>query len=179
MAIKNPARFGLKTFLVGAAIALTLGVFLVASGICPPLVVMPAMLIFILANSPIFAWAGAYAGIAAIGAVSAFAGVATAAVLETVDRVASAVWRLGKWLTGTSKEETTASTGTRHEGGSGSSYRRMNEAGVGKVDDSAANSPFVKPQKKHESTHRANPTNPFDDTPDSGEPSSYNRSYSR
>jgi hypothetical protein len=122
MAIKNPARFGLKTFLIGAAIALTLGVCLVASGICPPLVVMPAMLIFIMANSPIFAWAGAYAGIAAISALSVFTGVATAAVLETVDRVASAVWRLGKWLTGTSKEETTASTGT---GYAPSSYGRM------------------------------------------------------
>lgn len=170
MAIKNPARFGLKTFLVGAAIALTLGVFLVASGICPPLVVMPAMLIFILANSPIFAWAGAYAGIAAIGAVSAFAGVVTAAVLETVDRVASAVWRLGKWLTGTSKEEATASTGTGH--GSGS-YGRMQGIGGSRgseqtstthVERSAKNSPLFSQSQRQPTA--ATSTNPFDNDSD-------------
>ena len=166
MAIKNPARFGLKTFLIGAAIALTLGVCLVASGICPPLVVMPAMLIFIMANSPIFAWAGAYAGIAAISALSVFTGVATAAVLETVDRVASAVWRLGKWLTGTSKEETTASTGTGHGPGSGS-YGRMKGIGGSRGSEQtstthfeprAENSPFFG-QSQRQPTANTNPFN--------------------
>ena len=98
MSIQNPGRFGLKTFLVGLAIGVTVGIGLVASAICPPVVVIPAVLIFVFANSPLFAWAGAHAAVAVIAAAGVLAGLATTFAVQTMDVIASAIWRVGSWL---------------------------------------------------------------------------------
>lgn len=133
MVIENPIRFGLKTFLVGAAVGLTIGIGLMASGICPPLLVIPAVLIFVLANSPLFAWAGTYATIAVISSVSALMLVATAAVLETMDRVCTALWGLSKNLfkfiercwTKNSEDETLNETSINGSSPNGSSPKNI------------------------------------------------------
>lgn len=129
MSIQNPGRFGLKTFLVGLAIGVTVGIGLVASAICPPVVVIPAVLIFVFANSPLFAWAGAHAAVAVIAAAGVLAGLATTLAVQTIDVIASAIWRVGCWFAGTcSKKETPADQAS--EMYLSSSYKQMADSGL-------------------------------------------------
>lgn len=90
-------QFG-KVFLTGLVIGLVIGIGVVAAASCPPLLVMPAILIFVLASSPAFAWAGSSAGMLVIATSGVFSGLATAAVLETFDRVSSLAWRACRFL---------------------------------------------------------------------------------
>ena len=127
MSIQNPGRFGLKTFLIGLAIGVTAGIGLVASAICPPILVIPAVLIFVFANSPLFAWAGAHAAVAVIAAAGALAGLVTTFAVQTLDVLASVTWRVGSWLASAcipkKKSQEVESQLASHQ--------RMNEYGLG------------------------------------------------
>lgn len=115
----NPFRFGLKTLLVGLAVGLTMGLLFAASAVFPPLaVILPGIFVFMIV--PKFAFAGAYAGPVALAAVGAFTFVAGAAVLETLDRVFSAVWGFGNHLVGNYLNSPSKKTDTAVEAGNSS-----------------------------------------------------------
>lgn len=152
MSIQNPGRFGLKTFLIGLAIGVTVGIGLVASAICPPVVIIPAVLIFVFANSPLFAWAGAHAAVAVIAAAGVLAGLATTFALQAMDVIASAIWRVGSWLASAcSKKEAPVVSDVEQ---SVSSYREMSAMGLQPSDErqdssAAANETSLYPTRKN------------------------------
>ena len=69
-----------------------------AAAICPPLLVIPPALVSLFAHTVVFAWAGAHAEIAVISVASAIVLAATAGALETIDKVCSTFWDLGREL---------------------------------------------------------------------------------
>lgn len=119
----------MKKLLTGLVIGLVIGIGVMALAISPSLALVPPLLIFVLASSPAFSWAGSSAGMLVVATMAMFAGLATAAILETFDRVSWLAWVAGRYLFGVMvTHQSSRALESNCETG-GDSYNKLHQSG--------------------------------------------------
>lgn len=121
-------KFGFKTLIAGFAIGLVVAGGLLASGMFPLLGLVLGALVFKLATSAVFAWAGTSAGMLVVATMGALAGLATLAVLETFDRIFSFVGMLAHYAFAVPKAQSNSAPQTAAI--NGGSYQLIKNHGI-------------------------------------------------